>query len=86
MPKTAKVVAPKDTSVVPYRRLSNKELEEMCRKFYEEPTQDDFSRVFEEGLADGTIVIDEDDLEIEYAEEPDSIRFTLYSKSSFFFF
>ncbi len=82
-PKTVKVVAPKNkASLVPFRRMTNKELEEMHRKFYEEPTQDDFSRVFEEGLADGTLIVDEDedDMELDYAEEPDSSRFNIFGE------
>ncbi len=38
--------------------------------------------VLEEGLADGTIIIDEDDLDYEYPEEPDSFRFNLYGAST----
>lgn len=44
----------------------------MRKKFYEEPTYQDLGDVFIDGLANGTLVVDEDEEAYDYPEEPDS--------------
>lgn len=68
--------------MAPFVPLLEKEYEEMRAKFYDEPTQEDLGAVFEAGLANGTLIADEDEdpLDFEYPEEPDSVRFDLFGK------
>ncbi len=60
----------------------------MRKKFYEEPTQEDFGDIFEAGIANGTLIADEDEDEdmFEYPEEPDSVRIGMIGMSFFLSF
>ncbi len=66
---TQKVLARPAT---PFPRFNEKELEEMRKKFYEEPTYQDLGDIFIDGLANGMLVVDEDEEAYDYPEEPDS--------------
>lgn len=80
--KATKALVKADKQVVPYRPLSAKEYEEMRRKFYDEPTQEDLGKIFAEGIANGTLIADEDEDDFKYPDEPDSFRFSFFGKSS----
>ncbi len=71
--------------------LSDKELEELRAKFYDEPTHQDLGDIFAEGIANGTLRIDEDEDDMDYPEQPDdTFALNFFGKSieqfSLFFF
>ncbi len=73
-------VAPKKTGTAlqPFIPMTYREHEEMCKKFYEEPTQEDFGDIFGAGIADKDM--------FKYPEEPDSVRISMIGVSFFLSF